>query len=175
MYTVDENDCVDEDVEGPARHGRGQVIRRSQRWFVLLWPTQHAFRLLKCSVRDIPEIFKTASPKEPPKRKLFVVVSSDKGLCGGVHSSLSKLTRRSLIGPVATADPASPIVIIGDKAKAQLSRVLTKNFVLTVNQIGKDVPTFADAAGVVDLIAQSGVQYDSVRLRRELYERPSKC
>ena len=26
------------------------------------------------------------------------------------------------------------------------------------------MPTFADAAGVVDLIAQSGVQYDSVGL-----------
>lgn len=110
------------------------------------------------------EIFKTASPKEPPKRKLFVVVSSDKGLCGGVHSSLSKLLRKSLIGPEADADPASPVVVIGDKAKAQLSRHLIKNFVLTVNQIGKDVPTFADAAGVVDLIAQSGVQYDSVGL-----------
>ena len=111
----------------------------------------------------IIEIFKTASPKEPPKRKLFVVVSSDKGLCGGIHSSLSKLLRKALIGPEAHADPASPIVVIGDKAKAQLSRHLAKNFVLTVNQIGKDVPTFADAAGVVDLIAQSGVQYDSVR------------
>jgi F-type H+-transporting ATPase subunit gamma len=90
-------------------------------------------------------------------------VSSDKGLCGGVHSSLSKLLRRTLIGPEATADPASPIVVIGDKAKAQLSRHLVKNFLLTVNQIGKDVPTFTDAAGVVDLVAQSGVQYDSVR------------
>jgi len=107
------------------------------------------------------EIFKTASPKEAPKRKLFVVISSDKGLCGGIHSSLSKLTRKSLIGPEAHADPASPIVVIGDKAKAQLSRHLSKNLVLTVNQIGKDVPTFADAAGVVDLIVQSGVQYDS--------------
>ena len=90
------------------------------------------------------------------------MVSSDKGLCGGVHSSLSKLLRKSLIGSEADADPASPVVVIGDKAKAQLSRLLTKNFVLTVNQIGKDVPTFADAAGVVDLIVQSGVQYDSV-------------
>jgi F-type H+-transporting ATPase subunit gamma len=124
-------------------------------------PTRVPFAQILCS--RIIEIFKTASPKEPPKRKLFVVVSSDKGLCGGIHSSLSKLVRRSLIGPEANADPASPIVVIGDKAKAQLSRHLTKNFVFTVNQIGKDVPSFADAAGVVDLIAQSGVQYDSVR------------
>ena len=163
MTTVDEDDCVDENGEGPARHGRGKVVRRGQYRFVPSWANPlrlsfaHILRLL------IIEIFKTASPKEAPKRKLFVVVSSDKGLCGGVHSSLSKLLRKSLIGPEANADPASPIVVIGDKAKAQLSRHLAKNFVLTVNQIGKDVPTFADAAGVVDLITQSGVQYDSVR------------
>lgn len=31
-----------------------------------------------------------------------------------------------------------------------------------MNQIGKDVPTFADAAVVTDLIVKSGVKYDSV-------------
>jgi F-type H+-transporting ATPase subunit gamma len=30
------------------------------------------------------------------------------------------------------------------------------------NQIGRDVPTFADAAAVADLITQNGVKYDSV-------------
>jgi len=110
------------------------------------------------------EIFKTASPNEPLKRKLFIVISSDKGLCGGVHSSLSKLTRRTLADPKGDADPDSPIVIIGDKAKAQLTRAVPKNIVLTVNQIGKDVPTFADAAGVADLILEAGVKYDSIVL-----------
>ena len=33
---------------------------------------------------------------------------------------------------------------------------------LTFNQIGRDIPTFADAAAVADLITQSGVKYDSV-------------
>jgi F-type H+-transporting ATPase subunit gamma len=108
------------------------------------------------------EIFKTASPNEPLKRKLFIVISSDKGLCGGVHSSLSKLTRRTLADPKGDTDPDSPIVIIGDKAKAQLTRAVPKNIVLTINQIGKDVPTFADAAGVADLILEAGVKYDSV-------------
>lgn len=55
-------------------------------------------------------------------------------------------------------------MIIGDKAKAQLSRVHAKNIQLTFNQIGRDVPTFADAASVADLIITSGVEYDSVVL-----------
>ena len=55
-------------------------------------------------------------------------------------------------------------MVIGDKSKAQLQRNLNKNFRMTFNQIGRDIPTFADAATVADLITQSGVQYDSVVL-----------
>ena len=35
---------------------------------------------------------------------------------------------------------------------------------MTFNQIGRDIPTFADAAGVADLIVKSGVQYDVVNI-----------
>ena len=55
-------------------------------------------------------------------------------------------------------------MVIGDKSKAQLSRALPKNLTLTFNQIGRDIPTFADAAGVADLIFQSGVEYDSIAI-----------
>lgn len=55
-------------------------------------------------------------------------------------------------------------MIIGDKSKGQLSRTISKNLRLTFNQIGRDIPTFADAAGVADLITKSGVKYDSVVL-----------
>ena len=36
------------------------------------------------------------------------------------------------------------------------------NPVLTMNQIRKDTPTFADACAVTDLIVKSGVKYSSV-------------
>ena len=54
-------------------------------------------------------------------------------------------------------------MVIGDKSKAQLSRALpSNNLQLTFNQIGRDIPiTFADAAGVADLIIQSGMKYNS--------------
>lgn len=55
-------------------------------------------------------------------------------------------------------------MVIGDKSKGQLARVLGKNLALTFNQIGRDIPTFADAAGVADLIVKSGVEYDSITL-----------
>jgi F-type H+-transporting ATPase subunit gamma len=53
-------------------------------------------------------------------------------------------------------------MIIGDKSKAQLTRAVPQNVALTFNQIGRDIPTFADAAGVADLIIKSEVKFDSV-------------
>ncbi|KAJ7281662.1 F1 complex, gamma subunit of ATPase [Mycena rebaudengoi] len=110
----------------------------------------------------------TAAPQ-----KLFIVISSDKGLCGGIHSSVTKATRRAFAGsaesPLLSADKkpvdvdsASPIMVIGDKSKAQIVRSMSGNLRMSFNQIGRDVPTFSDAAGVADLIIKSGVPHDSV-------------
>ena len=98
--------------------------------------------------------------EEAPKKKLYLVISSDKGLCGGVHSAVSKFTRREL----AAGDAEAPVMIVGDKSKAQLSRAVGGNLALTFNQIGRDVPTFADASAVADLILKSGVEWDAVEI-----------
>ena len=133
------------------------------------------YRLLQDSLSFKTEVFAHVPSDKPTPNKLFIVISSDKGLCGGIHSSVSKATRRAFNNAVdspladasvndATVDASSPIMIIGDKSKAQLSRAFGQNLHLTFNQIGRDIPTFADAAGVADLITQSGVKYDSVVL-----------
>lgn len=109
----------------------------------------------------------TTLGEESGKRRLFIVISSDKGMCGGIHSSVSKFTRRSFAGTepaLAQPETDSPIMVVGDKSKSQLARVLGNNLAMSFNQIGKDVPTFADAAGVADLVARSGVEYDSVAI-----------
>jgi F-type H+-transporting ATPase subunit gamma len=116
------------------------------------------------SKHSFVEIFQNAQPEEAPKRKLFVVISSDKGLCGGIHSSVSKATRRAITTGENGGSTDSPIVVIGDKSKAQLSRSLSSNLAITFNQIGRDLPTFADAAGVADLIVKTGIKYDAIAI-----------
>ena len=108
-------------------------------------------------------MFQHAPAEVAGKRKLFVVISSDRGMCGGIHSSVSKATRRTF-AEQSDLEKDSPIAVVGDKSKSQLARVLGKNMFLTFNQIGRDIPTFADAAGVTDLLLKSGVQYDSVAI-----------
>ncbi|KAL3419007.1 ATP synthase F1 [Phlyctema vagabunda] len=91
------------------------------------------------------------------KKTLFVVASSDKGLCGGIHSGLSKFIRRQLI-----EKPNADIVVLGEKCKAQLSRSNGKNIALSFAGVGKDIPTFADAQAIADQITLLPTDYASI-------------
>ncbi|KAG0167150.1 atp3 gamma subunit of the F1 sector of mitochondrial F1F0 ATP synthase [Apophysomyces sp. BC1015] len=105
-------------------------------------------------------LFENAETKAAEGGKtLYVAASSDRGLCGGIHSSVSKATRRAL-----EKSPDAKVVVLGDKPKAQLSRAVRGNLVVSFNQIGKDVPTFAEASSVVDVIKAQGVEFDSANI-----------
>ena len=93
------------------------------------------------------------------KRTLIVVASSDKGLCGGIHSGLTKKVRKMLL-----EHPNSDIVVLGEKSKAQLSRSNAKNIVLSFAGVGKDIPTFADAQAIADQICLLPTDYASVQI-----------
>jgi F-type H+-transporting ATPase subunit gamma len=99
-----------------------------------------------------------AKPVEGGKT-LFIVSSSDKGLCGGVHSSLSKAVRVKL-----EANPNADVVVLGEKCKGQLGRSHPQNMVLSFAGIGKDVPTFATAQAIADQIAQLPTQYENIQI-----------
>lgn len=101
---------------------------------------------------------------ESGKKTLWIVVSSDRGLCGGIHSSVSKAAKKALAEGDAGPNPDVPVVVLGDKPKQQLSRAMPNNLVLSFNQIGKAVPTFADACAIADQIESSKVEYDSVKI-----------
>jgi F-type H+-transporting ATPase subunit gamma len=99
-------------------------------------------------------------PVEAEGKTLLVVCSSDKGLCGGIHSGLSRYVRREF-GP----NPDSfELVVLGEKCKAQLSRSNPKNMALSFAGVGKDVPTFADASAIADQITQLPSNYSSVKI-----------
>lgn len=98
---------------------------------------------------------------EAGKKTLWVVVSSDRGLCGGIHSSVSKAARRNL---AESGESDAPVVVLGDKPKQQLSRTVPQNLILSFNQIGKAVPTFQDACAIADQIEETKVEYDSVKI-----------
>ncbi|KAL9060440.1 MAG: hypothetical protein Q9162_000613 [Coniocarpon cinnabarinum] len=113
------------------------------------------------SVFDEAETSKGLKEAEPTEKKnsLLVICSSDKGLCGGIHSGMTRATRRML------ADNSDiDLAVLGEKCKAQLGRANSRNMVLSFANIGKDIPTFADAQAIADQIALLPTQYDSIQI-----------
>lgn len=108
--------------------------------------------------KEVFDKSETAAPEKPSK-KLIVVMSSDKGLCGSIHSQLARAARNRL-----NEFPDADVVAVGDKIKAQLSRTHAKNLVLTVSQIGKEAPTFYEASAIADEIVQLNNKYDDIEL-----------
>jgi F-type H+-transporting ATPase subunit gamma len=93
------------------------------------------------------------------KKALMIVCSSDKGLCGGIHSGMTRAARKIL-----NDKPDTDIVVLGEKCKAQLARSHPKNIVFNFAGVGKDVPTFADAQAIADQVSQLPTEYGSVHI-----------
>lgn len=96
------------------------------------------------------------------KKTLLVICSSDKGLCGGIHSGLSRATRKLLNNELSGQEV--DLVIAGEKCKAQLSRSNPKQIQLSFAGVGKDVPTFADASAIADQITLLPGDYSSIKI-----------
>jgi len=106
------------------------------------------------------QVFDEAKTKPlEDKKTLLIICSSDKGLCGGIHSGLTRATRRML-----DTNPELDLVIIGEKCKAQLGRTSGKNVQVSFQGLGKDVPTFADAQAIADQICMLPGDYASTKI-----------
>jgi F-type H+-transporting ATPase subunit gamma len=108
------------------------------------------------------EVFEAAETKVPEvedKKSLIIVCSSDRGLCGGIHSGLSRRIRK-----LFAANGPSDLVVIGEKCRAQLSRSNPQSLQLTFAGVGRNVPTFADAQAIADQIALLPTEYTDVKI-----------
>jgi F-type H+-transporting ATPase subunit gamma len=99
-----------------------------------------------------------ATPKEGGKKRLLVLMTSDRGLCGAVHSSIAKEAK--LILKNKPADVEYKVVCIGDKSKVAMSRVYPKDLLFSANDIGRQPPTFEDASIAANEILNSGYEFD---------------
>jgi len=105
---------------------------------------------------------KVEEDEAPAKKELYVALTSDRGLCGGVHSSICKTIRNELLEKPSLDNVG--IICVGDKSRAQLSR-LFKNQILTVgSDIGRLAPQFGDASKIANAILNSGYEFDSGKL-----------
>lgn len=97
---------------------------------------------------------------ENVKKHLIVAVTSDRGLCGAIHTSIVKAIKSMLVDEKHQSLDTK-IVCIGDKSKSMLQRVYAKNILFSVNDVGKKNITFLDASGIANEILNSGYEFDS--------------
>jgi len=93
------------------------------------------------------------------KKSLIIVASSDKGLCGSIHSGLTKRVRK-----IVLEKPNCDIVVLGEKCKSQLSRSNSKNMLLSFSGVGKDIPTFAEAQAIADQVCLLDTDYADIKI-----------
>jgi len=92
------------------------------------------------------------------KKRLLVLVTSDRGLCGAVHTSICKEAKNIVNNK--PADVEYKLACIGDKSRAVLQRLYAKDILFTGNEIGRAPPTFEDASIAANAILNSGYDFD---------------
>jgi F-type H+-transporting ATPase subunit gamma len=95
-------------------------------------------------------------------KTLYVALTSDRGLCGAIHSSICKTIRNELLEKPNLDNVG--IICVGDKSRAQLGRLFSKNILCVGSEIGRLPPQFGDAAKVANAIMTCGFEYDQGKM-----------
>merc|ERR1712098_470298 len=99
------------------------------------------------------------APEDKAAKHLIVGVTSDRGLCGAIHSGLAKATK-SEIAALTGAGKEVMVVNVGDKLRGILHRTHGQHIMLNCKEIGRKPPSFADASIIASELLNSGYEYD---------------
>lgn len=99
---------------------------------------------------DRAQVSKFEVKSETGAQKLLVAITSDKGLCGAVHTQVSKSIKTEL----GNTPGQTKIVCIGDKSRSLLQSMYANNIVLVVSNLGRLPPTFVDASRIAVTISK---------------------
>jgi len=97
--------------------------------------------------------------KAEPK-KLVIAMTSDRGLCGAVHTGVARLIRNEL----AKDDSNVKLFCVGDKSRAILARLYGKNILMVANEVGRLPPTFLDASRIAHEVMRTGYDFSEGKI-----------
>ncbi|XP_029902064.1 ATP synthase F(1) complex subunit gamma, mitochondrial isoform X1 [Myripristis murdjan] len=99
------------------------------------------------------------APEEKSAKHLIIGVSSDRGLCGAIHSGVAKAIK-SEIAALTGAGKEVMVVNVGDKLRGLLHRTHGKHIMLNCKEVGRKPPTFTDASIIATELLNSGYEFD---------------
>jgi len=110
-----------------------------------------------------PKEMEEATYEELPERVLIVPFTSEKGLCGGVNSFITRGMKRC-INILKKEGKDCDVVVFGDKGRSQLRRAIPDKIIRTDTEI-LSPGTFALASSLAtELNAVNASEYDAVVL-----------
>jgi len=73
-------------------------------------------------------------PADLPQNNLILALTSDRGLCGGINSTISRSVR-SLVGSMTQAGKEVHIVVVGEKGRSQIRRQFRDKMESTITDL----------------------------------------
>jgi len=104
---------------------------------------------------DVAEI----QPDKEEKKELYIAMTSDRGLCGAVHTGVARQIRNELNAKAPGEAENAKIICIGDKSRAVLQRGFANKFIFVANEVGRIPPTFLDASKIAIEVLNSGYDF----------------
>ncbi|XP_030006233.1 ATP synthase F(1) complex subunit gamma, mitochondrial isoform X1 [Sphaeramia orbicularis] len=99
------------------------------------------------------------APEEKATKHLIIGVTSDRGLCGAIHSGVAK-TIKNEIATLTGAGKEVMVVNVGDKLRGLLHRTHGKHIMLNCKEVGRKPPSFGDASVIATELLNSGYEFD---------------
>jgi len=101
-------------------------------------------------------------PDVEKENHLVIAMSSDRGLCGGIHSYVSKACKAYIAEQGENTNVK--VAVIGDKARMQMQRTHKEHLLLAVNEYGRKPPNFTEASLIASAIMDSGYEFDNAQV-----------
>jgi F-type H+-transporting ATPase subunit gamma len=118
----------------------------------------YAARPFAASINGLMESKLTPTAEDPPPTSpLLLAISSDKGLCGGINSRVTKEVKLAIS---AAGETAPSVMVIGNKTVAQLVRTHSEYMTTSIDEVYTMPVTFTLASFIAEqLVASEASQY----------------
>lgn len=108
-----------------------------------------------------PKMIEDATFEELPQKVLIVPMTSDKGLCGGVNSFITRGVK-DCVAKLSAQGKEADIALIGDKGRGQLRRSIPEMLKLSMTEVAGPGNFTTASAIASELIGIGAGDYDAV-------------
>jgi F-type H+-transporting ATPase subunit gamma len=131
--------------------------------------TSIAFNTWAEALNGPPKMMDEATFEELPNKVLLVPITSDKGLCGGVNSFITR-GAKAAIAKLHAQGKTCDVAVIGDKGRGQLRRFHGDLIKMSVTEMQAPGNFTLAAAVASELIAAGAHDYDAVVIIYNAYQ-----